>query len=643
MPRTVGTMVDTDMMTRGMQLLSGFFHLPSAGRWMEELRLTARSLEELASSTEGEFLSLGARLQQFSSCSREISEMSASITALMSGTEMTDAMEGLRRILKKIQEMDEGSRRGTEILRVILERIEAMQRPLSGFERIIRNLRVLCNFIKIESARLERSDTGFNTLSEDVGKLAEKIASRSADLQDQTTLLSSLVRGNLGKIVEFEQSRQGQALSIADGASRCLNSLTAKHELSLTTLQDVASNWGRITGNIGEVVTSLQFHDITRQRIEHVRESLVEMTDEGPLSRTAGCADLSRAERPVAPGKDARSGSGAIMTAVNGCALQRAQLDHARSEVVSAIERIIGSLRDIACHVGEMCDETRTLLKVADTEAPGASFISSLEEGFRTLTGSITEYGRINAELSATIDHAARTIGAMSAFISDIEKIGIEIRMIGLNACIRAAQVGEKGAALGVLADSIHQLSADTSGHIDLISEGLKMVTQSAQALAESVNGDSTGDGDGLNRLEQEAARMMKPLRRIDEETLSLLTRIDEKGNSLSGDITSAFTGIQVHRQFDRGIDDVVGRLDEFTARMKSTLPLREQGQPGTDLEGLAVRYTMNSERQVHQAITGGASGAATLGIAAPAVAVTAAGDPPGAGGDDLGDNVELF
>ncbi len=607
-------MLNIGMMTRGIKLASRFFHRDLPQTWTEELRSTVvRSLGDLSSSTEEEFLSLGTKLQQFNSRSRDISELSSSLTAMMSGKEMADATAGLRQILDGTQDRDGSARQGTEILKVILEKIEAMHDPLIGFGRIVRNLRILCTFIKIESARLECGDTGFDTLSADVGTLAANIASKSADLFEQSLVLATMVKRNLGQISEFERNRQGQARVIVDGAGHCLDSLTEKHALSLATVKDVATRWNQITRSIGEVVSSLQFHDITRQRIEHVEESLAEITDRSP---------------------------GALTT----CELQRAQLDHARLEVVSAIERIIRSLQDIARHVDEICEETGTLVKVANADASGSSFISSLEKSFSALTGSIAAYDRIDEELSATIDHAVHTIGAMSTFIGDIEKIGIEIRMIGLNACIRAAHVGEKGAALGVLADSIHELSGDTSGLTDAISENLRKVIQAARELTDGIKREAAGGTDGRHRLEQEVARMMKPLRRVDEETLALLNGIEGQGNALSDDLASASAGIQVHEQFDRSIEDVIGRLDAFTARMKQTLSAQEQADSRTDLKGLAGRYTMHSERQVHQAVAGKAIGAAPLPIAAPAVAAAeTTGEPAGEGREDLGDNVELF
>ena len=630
------------MLARGMKLVSMFFNPASPEEWAEDLHMTIQTLGELTSSTEDEFLSLGIKLQQFNGDSRDISELSSSITTMMSGKEMTDATEGIRKILKRIQDLDNDSRKGTEILRAILNRIEEMHRPLIGFERIVRNLRVLCNFIKIESARLEFRDTGFDTLSEDVGKLAIKIESKSADLFDQSMLLSLMVKGNLNKIGEFEQSSHGQALCIVEGAIRCLNSLTEKHDLSSATLHDAATRWYQISRDIGEVVSSLQFHDITRQRIEHVKESLVEITENQSEPRKTKRLKGLKDNLSVTTGKDLSGSSGGIISAVSACVLQRAQLDHARSEVISAIERIIKGLQDVAHHIKEMCEETCKLVNVSD--ASGSTFISSLEKGFSVLTGSIAEYHRINEQLSETIDHAAQTIGAMSTFISDLEKIGIEIRMIGLNACIRAAHVGEKGAALGVLADTIHLLSADTSDHTDTISDSLKMVIQSAKALTNTMSRETTGEDRGLELREESIAQMMKPLHQVDEDTLSLLNKINEQGNRLSDDIIRTVNEIQVHRQFDREIGSVINRLDTSIANMKSILPANITLEKSEGLEELEGRYTMHSERVVHQAMAGGAVGLASLELAESVTKPTeTTNECIGVIQEDLGDNVEMF
>ncbi len=611
-------------MRRGsLSLTSLFFHRTVPRTWEKRLRSTAAGLGELSASTEEEFLSLGRGLQVFSGRSRDLSARSSSIAALMAGTGMSGAMAGFRQILEEAQDLGRDSRQGADVLKAVLERLGELQQPLAGFARIVRNLRILCTFVKIESARLECGDTGFDTLSEDVGRLAATIAAKSSDLFEQSASLTAAVAGSLRKIGDFERTRQCQARSIIDGASGCLRALTDRHALSVATMEDVAARWTRITGDIGEVVSSLQFHDITRQRIEHVAEALAEITD-----------------RTAATPSGAPRGSVGVADVVAVCELQRAQLDHARQEVLSAIARIAGSLRDIAGHVGEMCRETRSLVAAADGGGSPSSFLSSLEESFSAVTDSIAEYGRLGAELGATIDHAVRTIGAMSTFVGDIEKIGIEIRMIGLNACVRAAHVGERGAALGVLADSIHQLSSDTAGLTDALARNLKAVIHSAAELNDR---QTAAAQDRQHLLAQEVARLMEPLKRLDGETLTLLHGITAQGDALADDITAASAGIRVHEQIDRGIEDVIAGLDSFITGMKPMLSRRRRQDAGDGIGALAGRYTMHSERQVHQSVAAGGT-AAALALAAPALAGADAAAPAGGDGrEDLGDNVELF
>lgn len=634
------------ILERGIKLIPACFKRAASEAWIDGMHVAVWKLGELAVSTEGEFISLGEALQRFSGQSRGISDLSSSLAAMMSGREITEATEGLRQIITRVKELDSGSKQGTEVLKVILGRIEEMHRPLTGFAKIVRNLRVLCNFIKIESACLVSADTGFTTLSEDVGRLAAKIESKSADLFEQSMRLSSRVMENLKKIDQFETSRHGQALHILDGTGHCLNSLTEKHHLSSLAVQDVNARSGRISRDIGEVVSSLQFHDITRQRIEHVKEALTEVAERlADLQTRRGVRVLKTnhfQERQGGTGSGASIRADLIRSAVGACEVQRAQLEHAGSEAVSAVKRIIASLDDIARQVGEMCEETRKLVNEAD--ASGSSFLSSLERGFSLIARSLAEYDRINDQLSETIDHAAYTIGAMSAFINEIEKIGIEIRMIALNACIRAAHVGERGAALGVLADTIHDLSAETTHHADAISAGLKMVVASAEELTNSVRRNRDVNDGGREHLDGDIDRMIEPLHRIDQSTVTLLTRMSEQGRALSDDIAKTSGGIAVHRQFDQEIRQINADLEGMAARMRALLPAGGHPEKTTEWERLEDRYTMNREREVHRLVMVGATAVQPAGMmASPVGASPGEENKVGDGKEGLGDNVELF
>ena len=621
-----------------------WFRQASTNRSIEELHTVIGQLEGLAASTEGEFLALGEGLQRFHGQSRDIADWSAAITARMTGDEIAQAMDGLRRIFSRVKALDDGSRQDSENMRLILSRIDEMQHSLAGFGRIVRNLLVLCSFIRIESARMAaHHKTGFLTLSDDVSSLALLIETKSAQLLDQSMRLSGILRENMGDIASFEAGKHGHALSILDSAARCLNAMTGKHSFSAAALKEIADRSEGIAQSIGEVVSSLQFHDITRQRIEHALEALREVARERSEGSMNGGIRRLKGLRIFADkgmGKGGPGSSGKNLALLQTCEIQRAQLESARHEIVAAVERIMGSLSRIAGHVDEMGDDTRNLLNAADPS--GDSFLSSLDRGFSSLGAAMAEYQRIHSELSATIDHTAGAIGSMSTFIKEIEAIGTKIQLIALNASIRAAHAGSEGEALGVMAEAIRQLSTDTSRQTEIISESLRMVIGSAGEWTKGVQQKMQGGDD--DRMGDSISIMMKALRKIDEETRDILGRINDRGKSLSDGIAATLQGIRVHERFDGEINDVTAVLKNLAMELQTHLTDGERTGRTAALEGLEDRYTMNSERAIHQAVVRTAVAVAASGIAD--LAVPAPGGKAGeleSAEEDLGENVELF
>jgi methyl-accepting chemotaxis protein len=235
----------------------------------------------------------------------------------------------------------------------------------------------------------------------------------------------------------------------------------------------------------------------------------------------------------------------------------------------------------------------------------------------------------------------------MSSFIKEIEVIGIQMRMIALNACVHAARIGCDGEVLGVLAESIHQLSVDTAGQIASISGSLKAIVDETGSL--SCGTLNSGEA-GLLRREGDTGHVhevLAPLHRMDEEISALLSRIDREGSSLSEDIERAIGENRAQERMERGISEVVSGLTKMIDEMKALVPAADREQKKQALAGLAERYTMEQERQIHRSV------AASLPLAAASSLVAEGGaeqgaelggqEVPASGGEEFGDNVELF
>jgi methyl-accepting chemotaxis protein/molybdopterin converting factor small subunit len=613
------------------QLLRGNI-LPSDA-WMGEIARICGQLEALTRSAEEEFLALGTKLQDFHGRAREVSKTSLDVANELSGAEMDTVIAELRDVFNRIGELENRSRQGSTLLENIFEQFEKMREPLEGFGKIVKILNVICVMMRIENARFGEMQTGFLTVSEDVRKLAQHILAKAQELTERSSVLSAMIRENLGLLREFESSRSAAARRLTDDTARSLDVMVDKHRASSKALGNISERYGQVSRNISEIVASMQFHDITRQRLEHVREALDDLVG---LVRQAAADSSSRL-----PFGKLQDRTGRLASAERVCRLQGAQADHAGRELISAVERIIDNLRGVADSAGAIAGQTAAI--AGQSGDAGDSFLSGLERGVSSLADSLTDYGKIDEKMSTVMRHVASATKDMSAFIGEIERIGINMRIVALNAQVNSTHIGEDGLSLGVLAGDVQLLAYDTTRKIEGISSGLALVVSMARDLG-------TGDGwNGVQSVDGVAAILKKAtggLHDMQEKTSGMLAGLRETGRTLQEDIGSAVGAIGVHERTKKVIDQAGADLDALRAGMREHIPEEDLKAADADLQNLEMRYTMDQERKVHETALSAGATAAVIPFPVKREKVSAAEDTAEATvaqSDELGDNVELF
>ncbi len=602
--------------------------------WRDRLLGANQILHELSASTEGEFMQLGEKLQEFYFQTKGLSELSSQVAKCLSGEELKQDMDGLQAVFAQVQEQDDLSGKGVSVLSSLLIRFEAIDAQLGRFEQTIRNLHALCNLIKIESASLGSRDTGFNALGEEVKKLAANITVKSAELMTHSENLAEMIRQGLQRMADFEKKQQGHSRLILDQAVQSLSAMTQRHQSSSETLGEIATRWKRISQSIGEVVASMQFHDITRQRLEHVRDALRDVGEKLDPSDSVKPGETPSKPRQLFQKRienrsEALSG---LADAIVPCQVQSVQLKDADADMLSAVGRIIENLNRIASEITVMAGEMQTLAGTGSQKEE--SFLSDLEKKLSSLGEAIASYGEINREWSASMEMVTASARDMTVFIREIDKIGIQMRMISLNAGIHAAHLGQEGAALGILAESISRLSNETSGKIDEISGTLRAVMEEAGSFAlhrtdqpeEIVPADRTGRTGQVGRIQQigmwaQIEGMIAPLQQMDRNVSGLLARIGHDANALTQDIETTIQGITVHERISAEIRKVILELESMVEKMRTLCPALAGDADRKEMADMTDRYTMEREREIHQAIAGAAvvlPAAAILEMTAP-------------------------
>ncbi|WP_243373061.1 methyl-accepting chemotaxis protein [Geotalea sp. SG265] len=576
---------------------------------------------EIAGATEEEFLATGANLHDFYGRAGQISEKSSEMAGQVSGEEISRTIQRLQEILQQMEEYlvhgEKETEQSSKTLRSILELLDKTATPLSGFRKINKSLRMLGISTKIESARLGQSAAGFDTLANDVGQLSIQVLEKAGTILEQKDQLNTVIRQTLNQVLDLGMEQRHQVQGTLERTQTSLAALTQVNSRCSKSASAIAEASGVVSRNIGEVVMSMQFHDIVRQQIEHVAEALDDLQNslESGTDDREDVQDLARKAAGI-------------------CQLQTAQLAHARDELNNAVGRIVDNLHNIAAKQSRLSEDTRAMAGVADQT--GSSFLTGLEADLTMVAAVLDQSSQLNRTLTKAMGTVAETVMEITNFVNDIEFIGEEIELIALNAQVKAALTGEEGAALGVLAEAIQRLSVDAIAQTSAVSAMLTQVTDATEGLCTSARADVTELDVEVEEMVNSLPALLQSLQGVNDSLSGCLASMRGAVQILCSDIDTATNGITAHHQVSSVIDQV---MEELNAIIGEALTIAPASKGEDTLMQLADRYTMDSERKIHNSIMQKDEGAMEKsGSAGPPADVYVLPS-----GDDLGDNVELF
>ncbi len=583
-----------------------------------QLEALGKDLFALAGETEHEFLAVGEKLNDYFNRAMNISTMSSSVAASLAGEDVNAAIRGFQVLLDGvttyIEQGETEFNRGTDVLQNVLQIIGNLYKPITGFKKIVKILEILAVSTKIESAQLGQEGHDFVTIADDVEKLSVLIKSSFADILSRAEHLTARVKQTLSRVSGLKERKNDKAAAVLQNVRSTLEALQEKNRSSAVMAGRLSSEWETITRGIGEVVSAMQFHDITRQQVEHVQEALDKVA-----------ANLKQASDDVSLDED-----GIRTVAVQAktvCELQKAQLADSSVKFMQAVEDIIRNLKGIAGGVVKMYKDVEQL-----TGAEGESASSFLDAIEADAASAIDFFGTMRDainDVSEAMKTLTGTVSDMTKFVDDIEEIGTEIELIAVNARIKAAHTGAEGAPLGVIAEVIQKLSVDARVQKGEVADELKRIVATVEGLSDQ-NMHTAEQAAETENLLQEVTDLLEKLRAVSTTTVSLLGSIEKEGRLLATDIEASGNKVTAQDRFRERVQRATAGITSVSQKLKALAP-NVQGAELEMLRNLEINYTMHSERSIHKSYEEGNA------VAVGAIPLIA--DTP----DHFGQNVELF
>lgn len=542
------------------------------------IRASAGDLRALNTSTEGDFLSVGAYLHELSSKTSTILRNIELVVGIVTGEGVRENTERLQEVRELINAYHSESRivfeQQASSLVKILTALDIAHSPLSILKRITKHLHVLSVSIRIEDARLNDGDN-FGMLSEQVEMLAGVIAQKIEAIFELFVSLREAVQRTLPGVNSARHAIDDRTAGIVHSLASGVSILVEKRTSSAQTATTLSRRSEEVYSNISDVISFLQFQDISRQQIEHVIETFDELSIEGQQ----GLAD------------------DIVCVLSELGALQIEQLDHARGEISRAVETIVDRLQAITGGLSAVLHDTDALIR-ANNVQEGNSFLSDLRQSASFVMTLLDENSEIGNRLAEAISGVSELLEKLSTLLGDVEDTASEIELIAINAQIRAARMTGFGAALGVLAKAIRNLSDTTMSQTQVMARTIEDLNRTAVELrADSRRGNyQTGVGIAVAEMKT----LLNSLGESEGELTSLLADFKNRTKELHDEVEALIRHISAHTRTDSVVDGIIEGLQKIVNRRpagacRATNPNVER------LARLAERYTMHQERSVHQ------------------------------------------
>lgn len=584
-------------------------------RLLERVAALRNKQATIISSRENDFLRLGEQLFGIRKISQQFHHEATNVAAVTSGQALVSAIAGFDQSLQSMHALNAErlDARSQERLAETLEKINALDNLVNGFRRLMKTLKMLGISTRIESARFGKSGGGFMTLADDVDTLTLKVAANITKIKDQIASLTLLVGSAWDKNKEFADTQKICNQEFFNALSRSIQDLRHIEESSRRFAQSLDSRSEALAAHIGQIVTSVQFHDITRQKAEHVDEVINEVltmvstfqaraVDKEPIELTSWIGDVVR--------------------------LQSSQMGEAKESFAQAMGQLLQNMASIQDETAALDTELTTMAQSGDSSE--GNVFKRIQTSLDDMSVKLSESAAQGKIFGGTISQVADSATAMAEIVVKIEEIGEDMELIALNALIKAAQAGENGRALGVLASAIRKLSHEARGQTHDVTTILSSITTISHLLYDDAN--VIMDTSRLDGLIEQLKSALSTLSDVHSQVTQGLLAAGTHGNALLSEISRLVRDAEFHIEVIAKLAASEQALGEIAQEVeKASIPTDRANRPA-ELKDFLNRYTMESERRVHSQVVD------TLAGTAPSETQA---DQTSSGG--LGDNVELF
>jgi len=241
------------------------------------LPVLIKQLESVIQETENAVLEIGEGFMDIVSRARSQASRSATAFSEFSGNEekndttlIMQSKEALSAVIGNLRSVSDVARHTLVSMRNTTDTMESIRQVISEIEYIADQTNLLALNASIEAARAGDQGRGFAVVADEVRKLSARSTTAAAQIgkliravESGMQVMYAETEGNAGHTEKLSLQSEKIINETMDRLNESMNH--AKGELD-----GLATDTDALARDISGIVISMQFQDITRQKIEHV-------------------------------------------------------------------------------------------------------------------------------------------------------------------------------------------------------------------------------------------------------------------------------------------------------------------------------------------------------------------------------------
>lgn len=548
-----------------------------------------QKIQDLHQCSADDFLGLNAKFKNFYKESKSVSSDATTLLALFSHEQNERLKEELTAGRTELQlSLDSMKEQQYETLRLVHDLGDAMSAYLFPLRHInnefgILNMELIALEVSFRTALLQNNfDTvGFQQMIRDweefvyditeTKKLSQSFLEECEYSLHHIELIGG--RGLRSLVTLTELTEQGLIL------------FDAKQKESNQNLPAIRAKSDSVAKSIADVITSLQYQDIIRQKMEHIQQAHVKLLD-----------DLQQIDLDKSP----NAWTQVLVQVRDISALQAAQLLATNKEYQAAIEAIALHFRTIAKEMTSVASICRSTMNDND-DREQRSTITDLVDRFKRADALLARVLEVFPECSREVllirDGASMLQKRIGGHVETFFRLSTQVEVmlspyrktLGRHFEHYMLQVDEM---LSTMRRNMESVSVQNA----ILIKSIEGLGRYAKKLAES---ELLWDYVQLNVKRSHS--LSERLLNTEQESNALLRKIETTCRSISDETQAALAAVRYYDFFENVIAEIVRGLSSMSSRICAEVDVAEHG----DMSAVRDLYTMESERKIHDQFTG--------------------------------------